>query len=132
MGKSTCARGLAQEALAREQQDYEQAKGRYHESLTIYQRLGNATYTAWCLEGIAAVVCAEGSYERATRLAAAAAALRSAAHTPLPPTEQEDFDKVVMSAGAELDERVFTEQWDIGSTLAQDDAISYALIGLPK
>ena len=47
MGKSTRARGLAQEALAREQQDYEQAKGRYHESLTIYQRLGNATYTAW-------------------------------------------------------------------------------------
>src|SRR6266487_2990140 len=118
--------------LAREQQDHEQAKGRYRESLTIYQRLGNATYTAWCLEGIAAVACAEESYERATRLAAAAAVLRSAAHTPLPPTEQEDVDKVVMTAHAELDERVFTEQWNIGSTLTQDDAISYALMGLPK
>jgi predicted ATPase/DNA-binding XRE family transcriptional regulator len=118
--------------LAREQQDYEQAKERYRESLAIYRRLGNATYTAWCLEGITAVACAEGNYERATRLAAAAAVLRSAAQTPLPPAELEDFDKVVMTAQAELDERVFTEQWYIGSTLTQDDAISYALMGLAK
>jgi hypothetical protein len=56
------------------------------------------------------VACAEVRYERATRLCAAAAALRVAAHTPLPPTEQEDFDKVVMTARAELNERIFTEQ----------------------
>ncbi len=117
--------------LARQQQDYERAKVRYRESLALYHRLGNATYTAWCLEGIAAVACAEGRYERATRLCAAAAALRVAAQTPLPPTEQEDVDKVVMTARAGLDELTFTEEWRIGSTLAQDDAISYALMGLP-
>jgi predicted ATPase/DNA-binding XRE family transcriptional regulator len=117
--------------LARQEQDYERAKRRYRESLTLYQRLGNATYTAWCLEGIAAVACAEGRYQHATRLCAAAAVLRVAAQTPLPPTEQEDFDKVVMTARAELDERTFTEEWRIGSTLAQDDAVSYALMGLP-
>jgi predicted ATPase/DNA-binding XRE family transcriptional regulator len=117
--------------LARGQQDYERAKVRYRESLALYHRLGNATYTAWCLEGIAAVACAEGRYERATRLCAAAAALRVAAQTPLPPTEQEDVDKVVMTARAGLDELTFTEEWRIGSTLAQDDAISYALMGLP-
>jgi predicted ATPase len=116
--------------LACQQQDYERAKGRYRESLAIYQRLGNATYTAWCLEGIAAVACAQGSYERATRLCAAAAALRVTAHTPLPPTEQEDVDKVVMTARAGMDEPTFTEEWRIGSTLAQDDAISYALMEL--
>jgi predicted ATPase/DNA-binding XRE family transcriptional regulator len=117
--------------LARQQQDYERAKVRYRESLALYHRLGNATYTAWCLEGIAAVACAEGRYQHATRLCAAAAVLRVAAQTPLPPTEQEDFDKVVMTARAELDERTFTEEWRIGSTLAQDDAVSYALMGLP-
>jgi tetratricopeptide (TPR) repeat protein len=115
--------------LARGQQDYERAKVRYRESLALYHRLGNATYTAWCLEGIAAVACAEGSYQCATRLCAAAAALRVAAQTPLPPAEQDDFDKVVMTARAELDERSFTEQWRIGSTMTQDDAISYALMG---
>jgi predicted ATPase/DNA-binding XRE family transcriptional regulator len=117
--------------LAREQQDYEQAKRRYRESLTIYQRLGNATYTAWCLEGIASVACVQGSYERATRLAAAAAVLRAGAHTPLPPAEQDDFDKVVMTARAEVDEKAFAEAWRIGSAMTQDDAISYALQGLP-
>jgi hypothetical protein len=117
--------------LARQQQDYEHAKVRYRESLALYHRLGNATYIAWCLEGIAAVACAEGRYERATRLCAAAAALRVTAHTPLPPTEQEDVDKVVMTARAGLDELTFTEEWRIGSILAQDDAISYALMGLP-
>src|SRR3989440_1475821 len=117
--------------LARGQQDYEHAKVRYRESLALYHRLGNATYSAWCLEGIAAVACAEGSYQHATRLCAAAAALRVAAQTPLPPTEQDDFEKVVMTARAELDERTFTAEWRIGSTLAQDGAISYALMGLP-
>jgi predicted ATPase/DNA-binding XRE family transcriptional regulator len=117
--------------LARGQQDYARAKVRYRESLALYHRLGNATYTAWCLEGIAAVACAEGRYQQATRLCAAAAALRVAAQTPLPPAEQDDFDKVVMTARAELDELTFTEEWRIGSTLAQDEAISYALMGLP-
>src|SRR5215469_2367404 len=84
--------------LARGQQDYQRAKVRYRESLSLYHRLGNATYTALCLEGIAAVACAEGRYERTTRLCAAAAVLRVTAQTPLPPTEQDDFDKMVMTA----------------------------------
>ncbi|MEO8287218.1 MAG: tetratricopeptide repeat protein [Chloroflexota bacterium] len=116
--------------LARQQRDYEHAKVCYQESLALYQRLGNATYIAWCLEGIAAVACAEGRYERATRLCSAAAALRVTAQTPLPPAEQDDFDRIAMAARVELDERTFTEQWRIGSTLAQDDAISYALMEL--
>lgn len=117
--------------VARGQQDYKRAKVRYRESLALYHKLGNVTYSAWCLEGIAAVACAEGSYQHATRLCAAAAALRVAAQTPLPPTEQDDFDKVVMTARAELNERTFTEEWRIGSTMTRDDAISY-VYGFPS
>jgi tetratricopeptide (TPR) repeat protein len=115
--------------LARQQHNFERAKERYRESLAIYQQLSNATYTAWCLEGIAALACAEGSYRHTARLCAAAAVLRLKAQTPLPPTEQDDFDKVVMTARAELDESIFTEEWRIGSTMTQDEAISYALRG---
>ena len=114
--------------LARQQQDYEQAKARYRESLALYRRLGNATYTAWCLEGIAAVADAEQRHAHATRLCAAAAALRAAAHTPLPPAEQEAVDKVVMTARAALDELTFDEEWRIGSTMPPDAAIAYALM----
>jgi tetratricopeptide (TPR) repeat protein len=117
--------------LARQQQNYEQAKVRYGESLALYHRLGNATYTAWCLEGIAAVAAAEQRYAHATRLCAAAAALRAAAHTPLLPTEQEDVDKVVMTVRAALDELTFGEEWRIGSTMPPDAAIAYALMEFP-
>ena len=34
-----------------------------------------------------------------------------------------------MTARAELDESIFIEQWSMGSTLTQDEAISYALTG---
>ncbi len=117
--------------LARQQQDYGRAKVRYRESLALYRRFGNATYIALCLESIAAIACAERHFERAARLCAAAAVLRMRAHTPLPPSEQEDFDKIVMTTRAELNETTFAEEWRIGSTLTQDDAISYALMGLP-
>ena len=116
--------------LARQQQEYGRAKERYRESLLLYRSLGNATYTAWCLEGIAAVAGAEQRYEHTTRLYAAAAALRHAADTPLPPAEQEDVDKVVMTARAVLDEQTFREEWRIGSAMAQDEAIADALMGL--
>ncbi len=51
--------------LARQQQEYARAKARYRESLALYYGLGNATYTAWCLEGIAAVAGAEQRYAHA-------------------------------------------------------------------
>jgi len=35
-----------------------------------------------------------------------------------------------MTARAELDEPTFSEEWRIGSTMAQDEAIADALIGL--
>jgi tetratricopeptide (TPR) repeat protein len=113
--------------LARQQQDYERARAYYRESLAIYEQLGNATYTAWCLEGIAAMTCAEGRYQQATRLSGAAAALRAMAQTPLPPTEQEDVDKVILTARAELPEQVFQAEWQSGSQMSQTQAIAYAL-----
>jgi hypothetical protein len=116
--------------LARQQHDYEQAKVRYRESLALYRRFGNATYIALCLESIAAVSCAEHRYERATRLYDAAAVLRMRAHIPLPPSEQEDVDKIVMTARAELDETTFEKEWKIRSTLTQEETITFALSGV--
>jgi predicted ATPase/transcriptional regulator with XRE-family HTH domain len=113
--------------LARAQQDYPLARERYRESLGLYRQLRNPTYTAWCLEGMAALDCAEHHYERATRLCAAAATLRLKEQTPLPPAEQEPFDQTVMTARAALDESAFTEAWEAGTALTQEEAIPYAL-----
>ncbi len=40
--------------LARQQQNYAQAKARYREGLTLLRAFDSPTYTAWCLEGYAA------------------------------------------------------------------------------
>jgi len=118
--------------LARQQGDYARAKGRYGESLALYHQLGNATFTAWCLEGVAGVAGAEGDHRRAARLSGAAAALRAVARTPLPPREQEDVDRSVLTARAELAEEVFAEEWRAGLAMAQGDAVADALGGLPS
>ena len=113
--------------LARAQQDYPLARACYRESLGLYRRLRNPTYTAWCLEGMAALDCAEHHYERATQLCAAAAALRLKEQTPLPPAEQEPFAQTVMAARAALAEATFTEARAAGAAWTQEKAISYAL-----
>ncbi len=117
--------------LARAQQNYPLARARYQESLGLYRRLRNPTYTSWCLEGMAALLCAEHHYEHAIQLCAAAAALRLKEQTPLPPAEQESFNQTVMAARTALDEVTSSEAWAAGSALTQDDAITYALMGLP-
>lgn len=113
--------------LARAQQDYPLARTRYQEGLGLYRRLRNPTYTAWYLEGMAALDCAERYYQRATQLCAAAAALRLKEQTPLPPAEQGPFEQTVMMARAALDEGTFSEAWATGSAWTQEEAIIFAL-----
>ncbi len=113
--------------LARAQQDYPLARARYREGLELYRQLRNPTYTAWCLEGMAALDCAEHHYQRATQLCAAAAALRLKEQTPLPPAEQNPFDQTILAARAALDEATFSEAWATGSAWSQEEAITCAL-----
>lgn len=113
--------------LAREQQDYPLARTRYRESLGLYRTLSNPTYIAWCLEGMAALDCAEHHYTRAAQICAAAVALRLREQTPLPPAEQSPFDRTVMAARAALDEATFNNAWATGSAMTQEEAITYVL-----
>jgi predicted ATPase/transcriptional regulator with XRE-family HTH domain len=113
--------------LAHQQQNYALAKARYREGLTLLSAFDSPTYTAWCLEGYAAVLNAEAYYLQATRLCAAAVTLRVQVQTPLPPAEREAFEQTVATAKAALDEASFDEEWTIGSRLTHDQAIDYAL-----
>ena len=113
--------------LACQQQNYALARVHYRQSLTLYRTFGSPTYTASCLEGFAAAVCADGSYAQATRLCAVATTLREHAQTPLPPAEREAFEQVVAAARAALDEPAFVREWSTGTLLTQDEAIDHAL-----
>jgi len=113
--------------LARQQQNYPLAKARYREALVLYRAFGSPTYIAACLDGYAATACAEGHYTQTTRLCAAAATLREQTQTELLPAEREAFEQVVATARAALDEPAFVREWNIGTTLTQDEAIDNAL-----
>ncbi|MDQ6660332.1 MAG: helix-turn-helix domain-containing protein [Chloroflexota bacterium] len=113
--------------LACQQQNYTMAKARYREALTLYRTFGSPTYIASCLEGFAAAVCAEGYYAQATRLYAAANALREQTQTPLPLVEREAFEQTVATAKAALDSSSFAREWNSGTVLTQDEAIDDAL-----
>jgi predicted ATPase len=113
--------------LAREQQEYPLARVRYRESLGLYRMLGNSTFLAWCLEGVAALLYAEHHYEPAIRLCAAATTLRLKEQSPMPPAEQQHFDQIVKAAHAALGEAASAEAWASGVALSQDEAITYAL-----
>ncbi len=113
--------------LACQQGKYTLAKTRYREALTLYRTFGNPTYSAWCLEGLAATLCAEGHFAAATRLCASVAAQRERAQTPLPPAEREAFEQTVASAQAALDKATFEAEWAIGSAFTPEEAIDDAL-----
>jgi tetratricopeptide (TPR) repeat protein len=113
--------------LAYQEQNYAGAKAHYRQALARYRSFGSPTYTATCLENLAAVICAEGQYTQATRLCAAAATLREQAQTPLPPAEHEAFEQVIETARTALDREVFEQEWTKGSRLTQLGAIDDAM-----
>lgn len=113
--------------LARQQQRYDLAKARYREALLRFRTFSSPTYIAWCLEGYAAVLSAEEHYTQATRMCAAAAALRKQLQAPLPQAQREAFEQTVATARAALDEASFAREWNAGTVLTQDEAIDNAL-----
>ena len=116
--------------LASQQRNFPLAKARYREGLVRLDMFDSPTYSAWCLEGCAAVLLAEGRVVGATRLCAASAKLREEAGTPLPDVERQSFDPVVAESRVYLGEKVFTREWEIGAGFTQSEAIRAALSGL--
>ncbi|MEJ2596916.1 MAG: helix-turn-helix domain-containing protein [Anaerolineales bacterium] len=113
--------------LAYQQQNYPLAKANYRESLQRLAAFSSPTYIAWCLEGCAAVLCAERDAVPAVRLSAAAANLRKQADTPLPDSERQAFEQVVAKARNLLGEVAFQQEWAPGASLSQGEAIAFAL-----
>jgi predicted ATPase/DNA-binding XRE family transcriptional regulator len=113
--------------LAFQQRCYALAKARYRESLVLLRAFDSPTYIAWCLEGLAATVCAQGHFAQAICLSAAAATLRTQAQTPLPPAEREAVERVVAAARSALDPAAFEREWNKGATLTQEEAMEEAV-----
>ena len=116
--------------VARVQGDPERAQRLYRESLLLYGEMGNRGALAECLEGVAGVLNATGQPRRALRLLGAAAALRAATGTSLPPADQGARDANMSTALEQLDEEIATAAWQEGERLSPKRAIAEALDAL--
>ncbi|HLZ30527.1 MAG TPA: tetratricopeptide repeat protein [Chloroflexota bacterium] len=115
-----------QACLARARGDGAQAIAFAAESLRGYRVLGNRRDVPACLDLVAEIVVADEP-ERATRLFAAAEAIRESMAVSLPPVDRAAHAAGIAAARAALGPDRFARAWSDGRTSLSDDAIGLAL-----
>jgi len=100
------------------------AEERYRRSLRLSEETQQRAYVSECLEGLAAVAVERRHLARAAWLLGAAAALRDAAHAPVPPVAQGEYDRLLQRArsGAE-----FAAAYRRGYATPAEEVVSKAL-----
>jgi predicted ATPase/DNA-binding CsgD family transcriptional regulator len=109
--------------IARIQGDFGRAATLYEESLRLYKELGGKLGIAHALEGMAALRAACGQPEPATRLWAAADALRDEIGAPLENLERAKYETFVAAAREALGEAALANAWTEGRKLTPEQAL---------
>lgn len=109
------------------QRERQQAVACYRESLSLYQALQTKRGVANCLEGWAALLSEHGQAEQAAELLGAAAALRKALGTPLPPVREAAHGQVLTQVRLALGETRFSQGWAVGQTMPFAEMIAKTL-----
>jgi tetratricopeptide (TPR) repeat protein len=97
------------------------------QGLRLWQELGYRAGIASVLTGMAQLAVAQGQMERAATLFGASEALREEIGFPIPPIEQEIYDRSVAAARADLDDARFTLRWEAGRRLSLEQAVEAAM-----
>jgi predicted ATPase/DNA-binding SARP family transcriptional activator/DNA-binding CsgD family transcriptional regulator len=100
--------------LTLRQGNYERAVGYYQEGLAMHWELGYKNGIAYCMEGLAAVTAALGHPIQAARLWGAAQKLRETIGTSLSSADFADYERRVVAARAQTDEKEFARAWEKG------------------
>jgi tetratricopeptide (TPR) repeat protein len=103
------------------------ATGLLRGALLHMRDLGDRRGIAWCLESLAAIAGEERRAERAAQLWGAAAGIRDAIGTPMPPAERVEHERSVAMARAQLDPAVWNSAWATGQGMFLEQAIALAL-----
>jgi len=113
---------LADTAVA--QNDYVTARAFGEQSLAEAIALGNPWPTAFCLEGLADIVAAQGELTWAARLWGAAASLREMFSLLLPPVWHASYERSVAAAREHLGEKAFNAAWEEGRSMTPEQALA--------
>jgi non-specific serine/threonine protein kinase len=116
-------------AIALADGDDEQAAQLFEEGLSLSAEVGEATNTAYCLEGLATIAASEGRLERAARLWGAAEAILEAIEVIAYPYAPDHslHHRQVEAARDRLDQDTWTRAWAEGLAMTVEQAVEYAL-----
>ncbi|MBC8134574.1 MAG: tetratricopeptide repeat protein [Fibrella sp.] len=107
--------------------EFTQAQAWFEESLNLFRTAGDREGVAENLRDMAAVFGDRKDVQKAARLWGAAEALRENIGAPLPPVEQERYDRQVARIRSSGDSSTFAAAWREGRTLTWEQATIYAL-----
>ncbi len=103
------------------------ANERLRECLVIQQELIDAAGIALVLERFAALAAGQHRHRRAICVAGAAAALREASNSTLPPGSQTKLEQQLSASRQALDATGVAQAWAEGHAMSLEDAISFTL-----
>lgn len=103
--------------------DAVKARALYEQCLAIVKLVGFKPDTPFHLEGLAAVVAAQGALPWAARLWGAAEVLRDGMGMPIPPVYRADYERSVAAARTQLGEQAFAAAWVEGGTMTLDQVL---------
>ena len=106
---------------------YVVAQSLYAEALTLFCELGEAKLCARVLESIACAVAGQGHWDRALRVAGAAAGIRQRFRFPLAASAKVNLDRGLQTAHQFLTTSAAATAWMEGWSMPLEKAIEYAL-----
>ncbi|NOH01888.1 MAG: tetratricopeptide repeat protein [Chloroflexi bacterium] len=108
------------------EKDIPRAKQTYLEALEGVNKMRWFIRVPECLEGLGKVAVTENDFARATRLFAAAEAMRDKMGTPIPPVMRGDYEAHAQTLRKKL-EKDFDSFWSAGRGMTIEEAASFAL-----
>jgi hypothetical protein len=117
--------------VARLAGDYAEARVLYVESLSTVKDLGDRNGLAGMLVELGGLAASEGQAARSARLFGAAAAVRAAIGSVMPPILRDQYERDMAAAQAALGEAAFEAAWAAGQALSLDMVVAEALTDQP-
>jgi non-specific serine/threonine protein kinase len=107
--------------------DYQQSIGFLTKSLVMSKDASDKRSIAMGIEGLATVAASQEQLEKALRLFASAKTLRETIGAPLEPIELTEYESILVSVGARVNETTWKRSWAEGCAMTLEQAIAYAL-----
>jgi predicted ATPase/transcriptional regulator with XRE-family HTH domain len=114
-------------AVFQAQGEHDRARPCYAEGLAVLRSAPHKQVLAECLECVAGLAAAQGHAAAAAGIWGAAAGLRAAAGTPLPPLARPAYERALNDVRRALGAAPFDEAWAAGQRLSLEQAITAGL-----